>query len=91
MPDEPTVLVPHLVMANGTEPMAAAIRDRLDGVDLRVATDGAATLEHAPDAEVVVTHRLSAELLEAVTGLRRVTRSRPASTTSTSTGWPSAG
>jgi len=70
MTGRPTVLVPHLVMANGTEPMAAAIRDRLDGVDLRVATDGAATLEHAPEAEVVVTHRLSTELLDAATGLR---------------------
>lgn len=57
-------------MANGTEPMAAAIRARLDGVDLRVATDEAATLEHAPDTEVVVTHRLSAELLDAATDLR---------------------
>ena len=72
MTDRPTVLVPHLVMARGTEPMAAAIRDRLDDVDLRVATDEEATLEQAPDAEVVVTHRLSDELLEAATGLRWV-------------------
>ena len=70
MTDRPTVLVPHLVMARGTEPMAAAIRDRLDDVDLRVATDEGTTLEHAPDAEVVVTHRLSDELLESATGLR---------------------
>jgi phosphoglycerate dehydrogenase-like enzyme len=70
MPDGPTVLVPHLVMANGTEPMAVAIRDRLDGVDLRVATDEATALEHAPDAEVVVTHRLSEDLLDAATDLR---------------------
>jgi phosphoglycerate dehydrogenase-like enzyme len=69
MTDRPTVLVPHLVMARGTEPMADAIRDRLDDVDLRVATDEGTTLEHAPDAEVVVTHRLSEELLDAATGL----------------------
>lgn len=72
MTDRPTVLVPHLVMARGTEPMAAAIRDRIDDVDLRVATDEEAALEHAPDAEVVVAHRLSDELLEAATGLRWV-------------------
>ena len=70
--DRPTVLVPHLVMARGTEPMAAAIRDRLEDVDLRVATEESATLEHAPEAEVVVTHRLSEALLDAATGLRWV-------------------
>jgi phosphoglycerate dehydrogenase-like enzyme len=72
MTDRPTVLVPHLVMARGTEPIAEAIRDRLGDVDLRVATDEAGTLDHAPDAEVVVTHRLSDELLEAASDLRWV-------------------
>jgi phosphoglycerate dehydrogenase-like enzyme len=52
--------------------MAEAIRDRLEGVDLRAATDETGTLEHAPDAEVVVTHRLSDDLLDAATGLRWV-------------------
>jgi phosphoglycerate dehydrogenase-like enzyme len=72
MTDRPVVLAPHLVMTNGTEPVAAAIRDRLGDADLRVATDEATTLEHAPDAEVVVTHRLSGPLLDAATGLRWV-------------------
>lgn len=70
MTDRPTVLVSHLVPARGTEPVAAAIRARLDDVDLRVGTDEPTTLEHAPDAEVLVTHRLSEELLDAATGLR---------------------
>ncbi|MFC6941490.1 D-2-hydroxyacid dehydrogenase [Salinirubellus sp. GCM10025818] len=72
MTDRPTVLVPHLVMARGTEPMAEAIRDRLDDVDLRVATDEETALEHAPDTEVVVTHRLSDDLLDSATALRWV-------------------
>ncbi|MEF8789608.1 MAG: D-2-hydroxyacid dehydrogenase [Haloarculaceae archaeon] len=72
MTDRPTVLVPHLVMARGTEPMAEAIRERLEDVDLRAATEEAGTLEHAPDAEVVVTHRLSDALLEAASDLRWV-------------------
>ena len=72
MTDRPIVLVPHLVMARGTEPMAAAIRDRLEDVDLRVATEEAETLEHAPDAEVIVTHRVSDDLLDAAIGLRWV-------------------
>ncbi len=64
MSDHPTVLLPHTIFADGSEPLASEIRERLDtdDVDLRVATDEEGTARHAPDAEIVVTHRLTDDL-----------------------------
>ncbi|WP_254538181.1 D-2-hydroxyacid dehydrogenase [Halomarina litorea] len=65
MTDHPTVLLAHPIFGDGTEPLAAAIRERLpDDVDLRVGHDEAETHRHAPDADILVTHRLDPELRE---------------------------
>jgi len=72
MSDEPTVLLTHYVSPEATETLRAEIAARRDDVDLVSADTPEETASHLPDAEVVVTYRLSEDDLAAAQDLQWV-------------------
>ena len=67
-----TVLVSPFVAGDGGSEMTAAIRNRRPGLALEHADDEAAFDERLPDAEIVITQRLSTDVLEQVPDLEWV-------------------